>query len=126
MARKQHDESDNEEENPSFGGMQSKFMGIKVESAWMFDEDARQEKVNEDPKYSKSEMEPIQEGYSSDDSFWAQQKQRNLKENIQFLLKENNKNIKINESDKEANNMRNHINVKTSSDEKENINSRNK
>lgn len=107
--------------------MQSKFMGYKVESACMFDEDVSQSKSNIDAKYNKAGMEPIQEGYSSDESFGAQQKQKNLKENLKFILKENSKkNANNTDSDVDTNVKRNHINVKTSMDDKENVNSRNK
>ena len=57
----EQDEESDTEEPQNLAAMQSKFAGVKVESAQMFDEESLH---NNQPQ-----MEPIQETYSSDDSY---------------------------------------------------------
>jgi hypothetical protein len=118
--------SDNEEPQ-NIPSMQSKFrdVGVKVESAQMFDDDTMQNK--------NQQMEPIQEGYSSDDSFRAQQKYKNFQENLEYINEENKKKDgkpSRGEIETKPKQKRNHINLRTDiknndSDNKENRNVKN-
>lgn len=119
-----HDsENDEPRNNPS---MKSKFVdiGVKIESAQMFDDDTLQH---------NQQMDPIEEAYSSDDSFRAQQKYKNFQENLEYIKEESKKrDVKPPRAGNEAKlkQKRNHINLKTDvknndSDNKENKNFRN-
>lgn len=120
------EESENEEEeNPPLTGMQSKFTNLQMENARMFDDDLSQDKSTSKP-VKNQQMEPIEEGYSSEESFGTQQKQKYFQENLQFILQQNKKN-EANAAKSNKNITRSHINLKTGNiDNKENVNSRNK
>lgn len=126
--QEQQEESDNEE-NMGVGGMQSKFAGMQMENARMFDEDISQDKNSILPSLQNPQMEPIEEGYSSDESFGTKQKYRNMQENLEILKQEQLKEAAEAQKRTLSNpkKKRNHINLKTSqTDNKENINNRNK
>lgn len=123
-----NEESDNEEENAPMGGMQSKFANMKMENARMFDDDVSEDKHTNAPTLQNPKMEPIEEGYSSDESFGTRQRHKNFQQNLEFVLEENKKKAsKIRTLSKDNKPKRNHINLKTSAaDNKENFNDRNK
>ena len=126
--QEQQEESDNEE-NIGIGGMQSKFAGMQMENAQMFDEDVSQDKNSILPSLQNPQMEPIEEGYSSDESFGTKQKYKNMQENLEILKQEQLKQAAMMQKRTQSNpkKKRNHINLKTSqTDNKENINVRNK
>lgn len=104
---------ENQEEQHEAAKMKSKFENMQMENAKMFDDEERNAR-------NQPQMEKIEEGYSSDDSFGAQMHRKNFKENMEFLMEENRK------KEKKIKTKRNHINVKISQDNKENVNTRNK
>ena len=107
--------SEDEEEVPrNLESMKSKFSGMQVENAEMFDNDTFTK--------NQQQMEPIEETCSSDDSFGVQQKYKHFQENLQFI----NEQSKRPSTALPPRQKRNHINLKTGKGiNKENINLRN-
>ncbi len=101
----------NEEVQPSFQAMQPKFAEMQVENAQMFDSEAL---TKNQPK-----MEPIEEGYSSEDSYVAQQKYKNFKDNLEYFNEQSKRPMTA----MPAKGKRNHINLRTGKvSNKENVN----
>lgn len=121
-----HDDSDHDEPQSDFANMKSKFQNMQMEHARMFDDDNIEPHEQNDNEI-KPKMETIEEGYSSDDSFGAQIKHKNFKENFEFVMEEKKK--KENQDDQvpqaQLKGKRGHINVKTRQDNKENKDTRN-
>jgi hypothetical protein len=78
-------DSEPEDENIGFGGvpMQAKFKEMKMENGQMFDDYSKQNQMQMNQE--AQQMDPIEEGYSSDESFGAQQRQKYFKENFEFI-----------------------------------------
>lgn len=118
------DESDQEEPN-NFANMQSKFQpdlkpATEIGALNMFDDDISQDKHSV-AELKNPKMEPIEEGYSSEESFGAQQRHKNFQQNMKQIMKE-----KIGKEGSDPKNARNHINLRTSqTDNKENVNNKN-
>lgn len=112
----EHSDSDPEEQVP-MGAMKSKFEQMQMENAQMFDEEGSEGKNTIPAHFHGQQMEPIEEGYSSDDSFGAQQKHKNLRENFEYIQQENQKReakVKKPVRETKSKSKRSHINVKTS------------
>jgi len=127
--QQQAEDSENEEENIQIDDMQSKFANMQMENACMFDDDISQEKNTGIPSLQNPQMEPIEEGYSSDESFGTKQKYKNIQENLKLMNQANEKKAPaMKKSGKESlKGKRNHINLRTqNNDNKENVNSKNK
>ena len=88
MNRKNED-SDHEDNSEALANMQSKFESMQMENGGMFDDDANiEQQIDSNPYPIKPKMETIEEGYSSDDSFGAQIKHKNFKENFEYVMQE--------------------------------------
>lgn len=126
------DGSDNEEAE-NYAAMQSKFQDVDlapqdIGALNMFDDDLSQGKNTLGPSIQNPQMEPIEEGYSSDESFGAQQKHKNFQENLEFIMAQKNKKEGKTTKAASSKQKRNHINLKTSQTDynKENVNVKNK
>jgi hypothetical protein len=113
--QQQAEDSENEEENIQIDDMQSKFANMQMENACMFDDDISQEKNTGIPSLQNPQMEPIEEGYSSDESFGTKQKYKNIQENLKLMNQANEKKAPaMKKSGKESlKGKRNHINLRT-------------
>lgn len=127
------DGSENEDEPDNYAAMQSKFQDVnlapqEIGALNMFDDDVSQDKNTLGPSIQNPQMEPIEEGYSSDESFGAQQKHKNFQENLEFIMAQKNKKDGKIAKVATSKQKRNHINLKTSQTDynKENVNVKNK